>query len=327
MESRAPLGGRPRPGGAAAPERRARAGRGALARPRSKRSPSSSRRPSPHGQSLNIRPRTGIVASRAARGDRSSSAPAKRRNPCPQCPLPVSGETHQSPRTSRDRLSFRAPTNGAAVLTQAQLDRLVRAIQAARDGDFTVRLRPEGPLAEVAAGAQRARRAQPTSDAGIRADQQGRGSRRPDQRAGEPRGRARLVGREDRRRQRADRQPRAADDRGRARDRRRRGRRPDAADPARDRRPAGAGRVPADRHDGERDGRPALLLRGRGDAGRARGRHRGQARRPGARQGRLGDLEGPDRLGQPDGLQPDGAGAEHRRRDDRGRAWATSRRR
>ena len=35
-------------------------------------------------------------------------------------------------------------------LTQAQLDRLVRAIQSARDGDFTVRLRPEGPLSEVA---------------------------------------------------------------------------------------------------------------------------------------------------------------------------------
>ena len=36
-------------------------------------------------------------------------------------------------------------------------------------------------------------------------------------------------------------------------------------------------------------------------------------------QGRLGRLEGTHRLGQPDGRQPDRAGAQHRRRDDRRR--------
>ena len=81
--------------------------------------------------------------------------------------------------------------------------------------------------------------------------------------------------------------------------------------------PAGQGRVRPHRLDRERDGRPALGVRGRGDARRARGRHRGQARRPGEGQGRLGRLEGPHRLGQPDGVEPHRAGAEHRRGDDR----------
>ena len=57
----------------------------------------------------------------------------------------------------------------------------------------------------------------------------------------------------------------------------------------------------------------------RSDARGARGRHRGQARRPGAGAGRRRHLEGPDRQRQLDGAQPDRPGAQHRRGDDRRR--------
>ena len=63
---------------------------------------------------------------------------------------------------------------------------------------------------------------------------------------------------------------------------RRRQRRPDADDHRR--RPRGDPRAQADP---EPDGRPALELRRRGHARRARGRHRGQARRPGRGRGRV----------------------------------------
>ena len=55
-----------------------------------------------------------------------------------------------------------------------------------------------------------------------------------------------------------------------------------------------------------------------GHARRSGGGDGGQARRPGAGEGRIGRVEGPDRVRQPDGGEPDGAGAEHRRRDHRG---------
>ena len=55
----------------------------------------------------------------------------------------------------------------------------------------------------------------------------------------------------------------------------------------------------------QHDGRSAALVRLGGDARRARGRHRRQARRPGDRARRRRNLEGPDRLGQRDGQQPD----------------------
>ena len=58
------------------------------------------------------------------------------------------------------------------------------------------------------------------------------------------------------------------------------------------------------------------LVRLRGDARGARGRHRGQARRPGRRAGRRRHVEGPDRQRQLDGRQPDRPGAQHRRGDD-----------
>ncbi len=57
----------------------------------------------------------------------------------------------------------------------------------------------------------------------------------------------------------------------------------------------------------------------RSDARGARGRHRRQARRPGAGARRRRHLEGPDRHRQRHGRQPDRAGARHRQGGDRGR--------
>jgi HAMP domain-containing protein/CheY-like chemotaxis protein/GAF domain-containing protein len=62
--------------------------------------------------------------------------------------VPTAGE--RAKRTRKTTTSTRS-TNGAARLTDAQVDRLVKALEAARDGDFSVRLRAEGPLADVAA--------------------------------------------------------------------------------------------------------------------------------------------------------------------------------
>ena len=64
------------------------------------------------------------------------------------------------------------------------------------------------------------------------------------------------------------------------------------------------GRDPRAEGHHQHDGRPAVLVRGRGHARGARGGHRGQARRPGRGAQRGRHLEGPDRLGEPDGLEP-----------------------
>ncbi len=82
----------------------------------------------------------------------------------------------------------------------------------------------------------------------------------------------------------------------------------------------------AEGHD-QHDGRSALGLRGRGHPRRPRGRHRGQARRPGPGRGRLRHVARPDREREHAREQPHRAGAEHRRGDDRRRRRATSRRR
>ena len=71
--------------------------------------------------------------------------------------------------------------------------------------------------------------------------------------------------------------------------------------------------------DHQHHGGPAQLVRLGGDARRPRGRHRGQARRPGAGARRRRHLEGPHRQRQHDGREPDRPGAQHRRGDDRGR--------
>ena len=85
--------------------------------------------------------------------------------------------------------------------------------------------------------------------------------------------------------------------------------RPEPEDPGRR-----ARRDPGAEGDHQHDGRPAVRVRRRGDPGGPRGRHRGQARRPGHRPRRVGDLEGPDRQRQRDGVQPDRPGALDRRR-------------
>ena len=79
-------------------------------------------------------------------------------------------------------------------------------------------------------------------------------------------------------------------------------------------------------HD-QHDGRPALVVRRRGHARRARGRHRGPARRPGRGQGRQRHVARPHRERELHGVEPHRPGAPDRRRHDRRRAAATSRRR
>ena len=69
--------------------------------------------------------------------------------------------------------------------------------------------------------------------------------------------------------------------------------------------------------DGQHDGRPALLVRRRGDPRGPRGGHRG-ARRAGAGAQRLRHLAQPHRQRRVHGLQPDRAGAQHRPGDHRG---------
>ena len=77
------------------------------------------------------------------------------------------------------------------------------------------------------------------------------------------------------------------------------------------------GRDPRAEEHHQHDGRPAQRLRRRGDARGARGRHRGQARRPGAGVRRGRHLEGPHRQRQLHGLEPHRAGARHREGGDR----------
>ncbi len=62
--------------------------------------------------------------------------------------VPTAGERSRRARKSATTVQS---ANGAGRLNDAQLAKLVKALEAARDGDFSVRLRPEGPLADVAA--------------------------------------------------------------------------------------------------------------------------------------------------------------------------------
>ncbi len=109
------------------------------------------------------------------------------------------------------------------------------------------------------------------------------------------------------------------------------GRQPDGAaarrvegrDRHRQRRPDAEGhrrcprRDPADQERHQYDGRPAPLVCGGSHARGARGRHGGQAWRPGGRARRVRYVEGPDRQRQLHGRQPDQPGARHRAGGDR----------
>ena len=148
------------------------------------------------------------------------------------------------------------------------------------------------------------------SDARREGSRHRRQARRPGRRAR----RRRHVEGPHRQRQRAGRQPdRAAARRVEGRDRDRQ-RRPEPEDHG-----AGAGRNSADQERHQHDDRPAERVCVGSDARGARSRHRRQAGRPGRRARRRRHVARPDRLGQLDGRQPDRPGAQHRRRDDRGR--------
>ena len=73
----------------------------------------------------------------------------------------------------------------------------------------------------------------------------------------------------------------------------------------------------AGRH-AQHDGRPAAQLRRRGHARGARGGHRGHARRSGRGRGRVGHVARADREREPDGVEPDRPGAQHRSGHDGG---------
>ncbi len=80
-----------------------------------------------------------------------------------------------------------------------------------------------------------------------------------------------------------------------------------------------AGRVPALRDGRQRDDPADERVHVRGHARGARGRHRRQARRPGGGAGCGRHLEGPDRQRQFHGQQPDRPGPQHLGSHDRGR--------
>src|SRR5439155_1474670 len=73
-----------------------------------------------------------------------------------------------------------------------------------------------------------------------------------------------------------------------------------------------ARRGPGARAGREHDGRPAVVVRGRGDPGGPRGGYRGEAGRSGAGTGCRRYLARPHREREPARLQPDLPGAQHR---------------
>ena len=187
------------------------------------------------------------------------------------------------------------------------LKNLPRFLEAVRGGDFSVRLPGDrtglsGKIAdtfnEIVAANQRMAQATRTCRPGRRA-------RRQDPPARQVRPVERRLGRDGELGQHADRRSVVADHGGDPRDHRGGARRPPADRAARRRRPAAAGRIPALGDDRQHDDRAARRLHLRSDARRARGRHRRQARRPGA--GPRGDrrVARPDRERQLDGEQPD----------------------
>ena len=161
---------------------------------------------------------------------------------------------------------------------------LLAALQAMRVGDFSVRMSGdrlgiEGKIAdtfnEIVAANQRM--AQQLERVGQVVGREGKTRQRVKLRALE-----RRLGRDGKLGQHADRRPALADHRSDPRDRRGGAGRPAADRAARRRRPAAEGRVPALGHHRQHDDQAARRVHLGSDARRARGRHRRQARRPGA---------------------------------------------
>ena len=183
------------------------------------------------------------------------------------------------------RRHVRASEASVSLESELDLKKLLRALQAVRDGDFSVRLPSDqtglaGKVAdtfnEIVASNQRM--AREIERAGQMVGKEGKTRHR----VGDGPARRRL-GRDGSLGEHADRRPAVADNRSDAHDHRRREGRPVADRAAGSRRPAAARRVPALRDDRQRDDRADERVHVRGDARGARGRHRGQARRPGAR--------------------------------------------
>ncbi len=202
----------------------------------------------------------------------------------------------------------------------AGLTELLHALQAMRVGDFSVRMAGDrvgiiGKIAdtfnEIVATNQRM--AKQLERVG-----QVVGPRGPHPSARALRTVRRRLGRDGGERQFADRRSVVADDRSDARHRRGGAGRPAANGGARRRRPAAQRRIPALRRDRQHHDQAAQRVHLRGDARRARGRHRRQARRPGASRRRDRRVERAHRERQLDGVEPDRAGPQHRRSDDRG---------
>ncbi len=165
---------------------------------------------------------------------------------------------------------------------------------------------------------QRDRRRQPAHGAAARARRPAGRQGRQDQAARPVRRLERRLGRDGKLGQHPDRRPALADHRSDARDRRRGARRSAGDRASRRRRPPAAGRIPALGDHRQHHDQAARRVHLRGDARRARGRHRRQARRPGPGAGSDRRLEGPDRERELDGVEPDRSGAQPRRGDDRG---------
>ena len=179
-----------------------------------------------------------------------------------------------------------------------ELSALLGAMQAVKNGDFSVRLPGDwtgldGKIADtfneiVTANASMARELERVGTIGRQAGQDP--PARPVRLAGRRLGRHGDVG------QHPDRRPAVAHDRGDPRARSRGQGRPAPDRPPRRRRAAARRRVPALGDHRQHDDRAARRVHLRGDARRARGRHRRQARRPGRGPQRVGRLEGPHRL-------------------------------
>ena len=178
---------------------------------------------------------------------------------------------------------------------------------------------PDRPHGQGGRHIQRDRRRQPAHGQAARARGPGRWPRRQDPSTRALRSFRRRLGRDGILRQLADRRPAVADDGGNARDRRRGAGRSASHCQSRRRRPATKRRIPAGRRDRQHDDQAAQRLHLRGDARRARGRHRRQARRPSPGRRRHRRVEGPYRERQLDGVESHRPSAQHRRGDDRGR--------
>ena len=200
------------------------------------------------------------------------------------------------------------------------LHRLLAGLRAVNAGDFSVRLAAERRSAH---GRDHRRLQQRHAEAGAprrgdRAREHVGRARGQDARPRRDAGRRRPVDHGDGLGELSHHRSRTADVRSLARDQGGGRGRPVAEGGARDRGQAGAGRVLPHRIDRESNGRSAQRVRERSDARGARSGNGRRAGRPGERAGRRRHVEGSDRLGERDGVEPHESGAQHRRRDDGG---------